>query len=186
MASYWYSTDGMDRKHLPNRHLDVLDRAYERRARVEIYDEQVFGPNVPAIADPYLGTMTAGDIHYGLYRHPSLRTSDTSLDTLIFADSTIGILASSSSNNNNNTTIRRSSNSVGMINNNHSVSRSRHIGQSILNNDQTYNVSSDHNTSQHQQPNDGTSSPGRIANRSSIPMRRSILEDEDCVCCIIS
>ncbi|KAI9313692.1 hypothetical protein BX666DRAFT_2123666 [Dichotomocladium elegans] len=95
MTSYWYSTDGLNQRRLPNTYLDILDHAYRRRTRVEIIDDEAFGSNVAAVADPFLGTMTAGDIHYGLYRNPSLhRMSDgsSSIDTLILFDSTSGIL----------------------------------------------------------------------------------------------
>lgn len=91
MASYWYSTDGMDHKRLSNRHLAVLDRAFERRMRVDIRDKSAFG-DLPAVADPYLGTMTSGDIHYGLYRNPSLRTSEMdALDNLVLVDSSLDL-----------------------------------------------------------------------------------------------
>lgn len=88
-ATYWYSTNGMDHKRLSNRHTRLLDEAYERRIRVEIYDIEAFGPSVVAVANPFAGTMTAGDIHYGLYRNPSLALHDassSSLDTLILLD----------------------------------------------------------------------------------------------------
>ncbi|SAM05457.1 hypothetical protein [Absidia glauca] len=79
---YWYSTNGMDQKRLANRHVAALDDAFERQARVTIYDDEAFG-NRSAIASPHLGTMTSGDIHYGLYRQPSLwqDSSKTSLDS---------------------------------------------------------------------------------------------------------
>ncbi|KAF7725523.1 hypothetical protein EC973_009553 [Apophysomyces ossiformis] len=98
MATYWYSTNGMDQRRLSNRHLAVLDQAFERRTRVQIFDDDAFGRNVPAIANPYQGTMTAGDIHFGLYRHPSLwQMSEDSLDTLILMDSELGILSGAES-----------------------------------------------------------------------------------------
>ncbi|KAI8364674.1 uncharacterized protein BYT42DRAFT_165231 [Radiomyces spectabilis] len=91
--SYWYSTDGMDKRRLSTRHLPALDQAFERRTRVEIYDDEAFGNHV-AIANPYQGTMTAGDIHYGLYRHPTLwRISDASLDTSMLIDSSTAIMS---------------------------------------------------------------------------------------------
>lgn len=88
---YWYSTNGMVQRRLPNRHFTMLDQAFERRARIQIYDDEIFGANVSALANPYQGTMTAGDLHFGLYRHPPIwRMSDVSLDTLTFiGDSTI-------------------------------------------------------------------------------------------------
>jgi hypothetical protein len=87
MASYWYSTNGMSQRRLSNRHLSILDQAFERHARIQIFDDEVFGQNVAAIANPYQGTMTAGDLHFGLYRQPPMwRMSDTSLDTLILMD----------------------------------------------------------------------------------------------------
>ncbi|KAG1470689.1 hypothetical protein G6F56_002534 [Rhizopus delemar] len=82
---YWYSTNGMVQSRLPSRHFAILDQAFERRTRIQIYDEEVFGANMPALANPYQGTMTAGDLHFGLYRHPPVwRMSDVSLDTLNF------------------------------------------------------------------------------------------------------
>lgn len=88
MATYWYSTNGMHHKRLSNRHTSLLDQAFDRRIRVQIYDVEAFGPSVVAVANPFAGTMIAGDIHYGLYRHPSLALTDTiSLDTLELTDS---------------------------------------------------------------------------------------------------
>jgi hypothetical protein len=88
MTSYWYSTNGMSQRRLSNRHLSILDQAFERHARIQLYDDEVFGQNIAAIANPYQGTMTAGDLHFGLYRQPPMwRMSDTSLDTLILMDS---------------------------------------------------------------------------------------------------
>lgn len=82
---YWYSTNGMAQHRLPSRHFAVLDQAFERHTRIQIYDDEIFGANVPALANPYQGTMTAGDLHFGLYRHPPIwRMSDVSLDTLTF------------------------------------------------------------------------------------------------------
>ncbi|KAI8644687.1 hypothetical protein BD408DRAFT_441467 [Parasitella parasitica] len=66
MASFWYSTNGMDQRRLSSRHLPTLDQAFERRARIQIFDDEVFGQNVAAVANPYQGTMTAGDLHFGL------------------------------------------------------------------------------------------------------------------------
>lgn len=87
-ATYWYSTNGMHHKRLSNRHTSILDQAFDRRIRVQIYDIEAFGPSVVAVANPFAGTMTAGDIHYGLYRHPTLALTDTvSLDTLVLTDS---------------------------------------------------------------------------------------------------
>ncbi|KAI8333981.1 hypothetical protein BC941DRAFT_433520 [Chlamydoabsidia padenii] len=81
-TTYWYSTNGMDHKRLANRHVAALDEAFERQTRVTIYDDEAFG-NRSAIASPHLGTMTSGDIHYGLYRQPSLwqDNSKASLDS---------------------------------------------------------------------------------------------------------
>jgi hypothetical protein len=77
----------MSQRRLSSRHLSILDQAFERHARIQIFDDEVFGHNVPAIANPYQGTMTAGDLHFGLYRQPPMwRISDTSLDTLILMD----------------------------------------------------------------------------------------------------
>lgn len=88
MASYWYSTNGMSQRRLSSRHLSILDQAFERHARIQLYDDEVFGQNIAAMANPYQGTMTAGDLHFGLYRQPPMwRMSDTSLDTLILMDS---------------------------------------------------------------------------------------------------
>jgi hypothetical protein len=87
MTCYWYSTNGMSQRRLSSRHLSILDQAFERHARIQIFDDEIFGHNVPAIANPYQGTMTAGDLHFGLYRQPPMwRMSDTSLDTLILMD----------------------------------------------------------------------------------------------------
>ncbi|CAO3593054.1 unnamed protein product [Absidia cylindrospora] len=81
MPTYWYSTRGVDQTRLSNRHLNLLDEAFERRTRVQLYDTDAFGHGVPAIANPYQGTMSAGDLHYGLYRQPSLaQDSDLQLD----------------------------------------------------------------------------------------------------------
>lgn len=87
MTSYWYSTNGMSQRRLSLRYLSILDQAFERHARIQLFDDDAFGHNVPAIANPYQGTMTAGDLHYGLYRQPPMWCmSDTSLDTLILMD----------------------------------------------------------------------------------------------------
>ncbi|KAI9491910.1 hypothetical protein BDB00DRAFT_873937 [Zychaea mexicana] len=88
-APYWYSTNGMVHKRLSNRHTALLDQAFDRRIRVKIYDIDAFGPSAVAVANPVAGTMTAGDIHYGLYRHPSLvlNNSSAAIDSLIFMDS---------------------------------------------------------------------------------------------------
>lgn len=87
MTSYWYSTNGMSQRRLSNRHLSILDQAFERHARIQIFDEELFGHNVSALANPYQGTMTAGGLHFGLYRQPPMwQMSDTSLDTLILMD----------------------------------------------------------------------------------------------------
>ncbi|OAD73979.1 hypothetical protein PHYBLDRAFT_145443 [Phycomyces blakesleeanus NRRL 1555(-)] len=87
MVAYWYSTDGIDQRRLSNRHLSILDEAFKQQRRVEIYDEDAFGPEVLATACPHLGTMTAGLLHYGLYRQPSLWDAcDSSLETLLLMD----------------------------------------------------------------------------------------------------
>lgn len=70
--SYWYSTNGLDRRRLSNRYLAILDQAFTEHARIQIVDDELFGQDVLAMANPYQGTMTAGDIHYGLYRQPPL------------------------------------------------------------------------------------------------------------------
>ncbi|KAI9306990.1 hypothetical protein BJ944DRAFT_238252 [Cunninghamella echinulata] len=110
-TTYWYSTNGMDHKRLADRHVSALDEAFERQTRVQIVDPEAFG-NHPAIASPHLGTMTSGEIHYGLYRQPSLwESSDNSLDNLLFipnitndnnttAVDTFEMVASSPSNSN--------------------------------------------------------------------------------------
>lgn len=92
MSSYWYSTNGLVHRRLSIRHLNTLDQAFEKHARVQIFDDELFGRDIPAIANPYQGTMTAGEIHYGLYRQPPMwRMSDSSLNTLILMDmSTVG------------------------------------------------------------------------------------------------
>ncbi|KAI8048332.1 uncharacterized protein B0P05DRAFT_564498 [Gilbertella persicaria] len=87
MTSYWYSTNGMKQCRLSNRYLSVLDQAYERRSRIQIADEELFGKTMSAIANPYQGTMTAEEFHFGLYRQPPIwRMSSISLDTLTFMD----------------------------------------------------------------------------------------------------
>ncbi|KAI8984016.1 hypothetical protein BDF20DRAFT_857571 [Mycotypha africana] len=104
---YWYSTNGMMQRRLPLHHLAILDQAFERHARIQLLieeEEDLFfsgsmtcsNPKqqqqqhkhiVTITANPYQGTMTAGDLHYGLYRQPPLwRISDASLDTLILLD----------------------------------------------------------------------------------------------------
>ncbi|KAI9254498.1 hypothetical protein BDA99DRAFT_586583 [Phascolomyces articulosus] len=86
---YWYTTNGMIHKRLSNRHTALLDQAFDRRIRVQIYDIDAFGPSAVAVANPVAGTMSAGDIHYGLYRHPSLvlNNSSAAIDSLILMDS---------------------------------------------------------------------------------------------------
>ncbi|KAI9252431.1 hypothetical protein BDA99DRAFT_541150 [Phascolomyces articulosus] len=189
MASYWYSTDGMDHKRLSTRHLDMLDHAFERRARVEISDDQAFG-NVTAMADPFLGTMTAGDIHYGLYRHPSLRKSESncSLDTLILVDSTAAILPPSpnvllqqqqesrSRHNNNN------SNGLSFSNNNNSNNNNG----SMIPDDMIDFVlhASDHNIRRPSQQRRSIQLP-TSSSTTNPNTTRCMTEEEECVCCII-
>ena len=86
---YWYTTNGMVHKQLSNHHTALLDQAFDRRIPVQIYDIDAFRPSAVAVANPVTGTMTAGDIHYGLYRHPSLvlNNSSAAMDSLIFMDS---------------------------------------------------------------------------------------------------
>jgi hypothetical protein len=94
-TTYWYSTNGMDRKRLADRHVTALDEAFDQQARVEIFDDEAFR-NKSAIASPHLGTMTSGDIHYGLYREPSLwEQNEANLDNINL------VLGSSSSSNGN-------------------------------------------------------------------------------------
>ncbi|CAO3616241.1 unnamed protein product [Cunninghamella blakesleeana] len=77
-TTYWYSTNAIS-----GSSCNSINEAFERQTRVQIFDQEAFG-NHPAIASPHLGTMTSGEIHYGLYRQPSLwETSDNSLDNLI-------------------------------------------------------------------------------------------------------
>ncbi|KAI8099838.1 uncharacterized protein BX664DRAFT_322235, partial [Halteromyces radiatus] len=96
---YWYSTNGVDRKRLADRHVTALDQAFERQTRVQIYDDEAFG-NLPAIASPHLGTMTSGDIHYGLYRQPSLwESNDSNMDSMMLM---LGDTNDHSIDNNNN------------------------------------------------------------------------------------
>ncbi|KAI9495532.1 hypothetical protein BDB00DRAFT_786332 [Zychaea mexicana] len=177
MASYWYSTDGMDHKRLSTRHLELLDRAFERRARVEIRDDQAFGI-VPAIADPFLGTMTSGDIHYGLYRNPSLRQSESncSLDTLILVDSTAAILPPSPTN-----AFQQQSRS--RYNSPASVSAGAAAAAGGLNglDDNFVLVASDRNIIRRpSQQNRSIHVPSSVNNN------RRMAEEEECVCCIIS
>jgi hypothetical protein len=87
MSEYWYSTNGLIQRRLSSRHLHALDQAFESHARIQLLDEDLFGPNVVAIANPYQGTMTASDIHYGLYRQPPMwRMSNSTLDGFILMD----------------------------------------------------------------------------------------------------
>ncbi|CAO3613878.1 unnamed protein product [Cunninghamella blakesleeana] len=100
MSSYWYSTNGMDQRKLSNKHMELLDDAFERRTRVQLYDEEALGHSIPAIANPYQGTMSAGDIHYGLYRYPSLWQMENDdyydLDTSLLMTNTNNNLSTSS------------------------------------------------------------------------------------------
>lgn len=85
----------MDRKRLADRHVSALDEAFDQQTRVEIFDDEAFR-NKSAIASPHLGTMTSGDIHYGLYREPSLwEQNEANLDNINL------VLGSSSSSNGN-------------------------------------------------------------------------------------
>ncbi|KAI8340550.1 hypothetical protein BC941DRAFT_417547 [Chlamydoabsidia padenii] len=96
---YWYSTNGMDRKRLADRHVLALDEAFDRQARVEIFDDEAF-KHKSAVASPHLGTMTSGDIHYGLYRQPSLwESNEASLDNI---DLVLGSSSNQGNSNNNN------------------------------------------------------------------------------------
>ncbi|KAG2218829.1 hypothetical protein INT45_007596 [Circinella minor] len=97
---YWYTANGMIHKRLSNNHTPLLDQAFECRIRVQVYDNDIFGPNTIAVANPAAGTMTVGDLHYGLYRHPFLvfdHSSATTMDSLILMDSENLLLQSSTS-----------------------------------------------------------------------------------------
>ncbi|KAI9303152.1 hypothetical protein BJ944DRAFT_268855 [Cunninghamella echinulata] len=114
MTSYWYSTNGMDQRKLSNKHMQLLDEAFERRTRVQIYDEEALGHSIPAIANPYQGTMSAGDIHYGLYRYPSLWQMDEEdgydLDTSLLMNINMSLSTSSTSLTSSTTTKNNNSN----------------------------------------------------------------------------
>ncbi|KAI7851416.1 hypothetical protein BDC45DRAFT_515719 [Circinella umbellata] len=96
---YWYTANGMIHKRLSNNHTTLLDQAFERRIRVQVYDNDVFGPHAVAVANPAAGTITVGDLHYGLYRHPFLvfNNSSATMDSLILMDSENLLLQSSTS-----------------------------------------------------------------------------------------
>ncbi|ORY90031.1 hypothetical protein BCR43DRAFT_499898 [Syncephalastrum racemosum] len=168
MASYWYSTDGMDHKRLSNRHLAVLDRAFERRMRVDIRDKSAFG-DLPAVADPYLGTMTSGDIHYGLYRNPSLRTSEMdALDNLVLVDSSLDLNTNTSRSRHGNT------------NNSYSNLTNAMGALPQCDGDDRVLVASDRNVSESARP----TTPSFARPRRHI--MQSNAAEEECYCCIIS
>lgn len=87
-ASYWYSTSGRIHLRISSTHLDSLDEAFKQHTRIQIVDEQLFGPDTTINAFPSQGTMTAGDLHYGLYRQPPLWQQDdtTSLDMFLLEE----------------------------------------------------------------------------------------------------
>ncbi|KAG2207494.1 hypothetical protein INT47_004242 [Mucor saturninus] len=165
MTSYWYSTNGMNQRRLSNRHLSILDQAFERHARIQLYDDEVFGLNIAAMANPYQGTMTAGDLHFGLYRQPPMwRMSDTSLDTLILMDS---------HSENDETMETKNRQSTGDLP------------------DRMSDASLDDNLSR---PNNNNNSNNNNNNRNSNQSRYKYLQkkkpsqyvDENCICCRIS
>ncbi|KAI7883362.1 hypothetical protein K492DRAFT_192748 [Lichtheimia hyalospora FSU 10163] len=181
MASYWYSTDGMDHKRLSDRHLELLDKAFEGKKRVEIHDQQAFG-NTAAIADPFLGTMTAANIHYGLYRNPTLRVmmddDDTSMDSLMMLDSTTLMLDTY---------------------NQSTLSSVQQHQQQRYHDDHWVLVASDRHVSPlvgQRRPSAGKAVPQQSANNSNTnnPLssmarannRRDVPPEEECACCIIS
>lgn len=114
-TTYWYSTDGANHQRLANRHTSLLDQAFDKRKRIQLHDTAMFG-NVVAVANPYAGTMTAGNIHYGLYRHPSLWQDPTGisddLDTLVLIDDDNLLQDASSSNSSTSSTSSRSTSSA--------------------------------------------------------------------------
>lgn len=173
MASYWYSTDGMDHKRLSSRHLDMLDNAYKNRTRIKIFDDYAFGPEVAAIADPYLGTMTAGEIHFGLYRNPSLRVSGDGmddLDNLILLDSTAAMFqfpssSSSSSSSTSGSSPSTTDNCV-LVASHNFLGQRRHSFPAVKNNNSSKKRSMPSST-----PNRSTGQPSN---------------QDECVCCIIS
>ncbi|CDS13671.1 hypothetical protein LRAMOSA05845 [Lichtheimia ramosa] len=173
MASYWYSTDGMDQKRLSDRHLELLDKAFEGKKRVEIHDQQAFG-NTAAIADPFLGTMTAGDIHYGLYRNPTLRVmmdeDDTSINSLAMLDSTTLMLD----------TYHQSTVSNNQHQDDHWVliASDRHVSPLVGQRRPSAGKAVP------QQPTSNTSNP--LGSMSRTNNRRDMPPEEECACCIIS
>ena len=173
MASYWYSTDGMDHKRLSNRHLDMLDDAYKNRTRIKIFDDYAFGPEVAATADPYLGTMTAGEIHFGLYRNPSLRVSGDGmddLDNLILLDTTAAMFqfpssSSSSSSSSTSGSSPSTTNNCVLVASHNFLGQRRHSFPAVKNNSSKKR-----------------SVPSSTANRST----GQPTNPDECVCCIIS
>ncbi|RUP43944.1 hypothetical protein BC936DRAFT_150160 [Jimgerdemannia flammicorona] len=84
-SSYWYSTDGPNRIRIDNAHLATLDYAYETQSKVQLnVGDQTL------LASPSTGVLSSGDIHYGLYREPSLNNSEQELFDLGFSFPTDG------------------------------------------------------------------------------------------------
>lgn len=164
----------MDHKRLSSRHLDMLDNAYKNRTRIKIFDDYAFGPEVAAIADPYLGTMTAGEIHFGLYRNPTLRVSGDGmddLDNLILLDSTAGMFqfssSSSSSSSSSGSSPSTTDNCV-LVASHNFLGQRRHSFPAIKNN----------NNNSSKKRSDSSSTPNHSAGQRP--------NQDECVCCIIS
>ncbi|RUS22343.1 hypothetical protein BC937DRAFT_89616 [Endogone sp. FLAS-F59071] len=79
MSCYWYSTDGSRRTRIDNVHLSKLDRAYETQSKIELN----LGDRT-LVASPSTGVLSSGDIHYGLYREPSLHSAERESFELTF------------------------------------------------------------------------------------------------------
>ena len=178
MCSYWYSTNGMNQRRLSIRHLSILDQAFERHARIQLFDDEAFGQNVPAIANPYQGTMTAGDLHFGLYRKPPMwRMSDTSLDTLILMDSDSQL--DEALNNINMST----SSIAGKKNNNHNRHSDGEDNSEVINGDNCRMGDTSLDT--------GSPRGGRNQTKYKYIQRKRMMlsqaaAEENCVCCRIS
>lgn len=202
MTSYWYSTNGMNQRRLSIRHLSILDQAFERHTRIQIFDDEVFGQNVAAIANPYQGTMTAGDLHFGLYRQPPMwRMSDTSLDTLILMESNTSLDQFDVEAINNITSI--SSNSAAAITASSATTKNRHTnGDNEMN--RLSDASLDSNNKKKNLPRgvlvNKTNNDGRNSNSNNnqtmryskyLQRRKTISQtpaatEEHCICCRIS
>lgn len=181
MVTYWYSTNGVDRKRLSNRHLALLDQAYEHRARVQIHDDEVFGHNIAAVANPYMGTMTAGEIHYGLYRYPSLmQTSEASLDTQLLLDGEMGIVESSM------TKVSKDLIESPTLYNQPSDNQARYNSPAPYRSQFDHNFPRSNNHEINQSNLDMNRNRIISDYRTTHRRHRSLIPEDQCVCCIIS